>query len=195
MRSASLLILVALLNTALAGCGSIMASAGAGPIEEDPGERTLAQQVADETIETKAVININAASEGFEAAHLTVVSYNGFVLLAGQVPSEDLKRLAVEVVRELDDVRRIYNELEVGPETGLGARSNDTWITARVKSKLLASSDTPGSRVKVVTENSVVYLMGLVSQDEAERVAREAAEVSGASKVVQLFEIIPTPAT
>lgn len=195
MRSASLLILVALLNTALVGCGSIMASAGAGPIEEDPGERTLAQQVADETIETKAVININAASEGFEAAHLTVVSYNGFVLLAGQVPSEDLKRLAVEVVRELDDVRRIYNELEVGPETGLGARSNDTWITTQVKSKLLASSDTPGSRVKVVTENSVVYLMGLVSQDEAERVAREAAEVSGASKVVQLFEIIPTPAT
>ena len=195
MRSASLIILVALLNTALAGCGSIMASAGAGPIEEDPGERTLAQQVADETIETKAVININAASEGFEAAHLTVVSYNGFVLLAGQVPSEDLKRLAVEVVRELDDVRRIYNELEVGPETGLGARSNDTWITTQVKSKLLASSDTPGSRVKVVTENSVVYLMGLVSQDEAERVAREAAEVSGASKVVQLFEIIPTPAT
>ena len=195
MRSASLLILVALLNAALVGCGSIMASAGAGPIEEDPGERTLAQQVADETIETKAVININAASEGFEAAHLTVVSYNGFVLLAGQVPSEDLKRLAVEVVRELDDVRRIYNELEVGPETGLGARSNDTWITTQVKSKLLASSDTPGSRVKVVTENSVVYLMGLVSQDEAERVAREAAEVSGASKVVQLFEIIPTPAT
>ena len=195
MRSASLLIIVAFMNAALAGCGSIMASAGAGPIEEDPGERTLAQQVADETIETKAIININAANDGYEAAHLTVVSYNGFVLLAGQVPSEDLKGLAVKVVRELDDVRRIYNELEVGPETALGTRSNDTWITAQVKSKLLASSDTPGSRVKVVTENGVVYLMGLVSQDEAERIAREAAEVGGATKVVQLFEIIPTPAT
>ena len=195
MRSASLLIIVAFMNAALAGCGSIMASAGAGPIEEDPGERTLAQQVADETIETKAIININAANDGYEAAHLTVVSYNGFVLLAGQVPSEDLKGLAVKVVRELDDVRRIYNELEVGPETALGTRSNDTWITTQVKSKLLASSDTPGSRVKVVTENSVVYLMGLVSQDEAERIAREAAEVGGATKVVQLFEIIPTPAT
>ena len=195
MRSASLLIIVAFMNAALAGCGSIMASAGAGPIEEDPGERTLAQQVADETIETKAIININAANDGYEAAHLTVVSYNGFVLLAGQVPSEDLKGLAVKVVRELDDVRRIYNELEVGPETALGTRSNDTWITTQVKSKLLASSDTPGSRVKVVTENGVVYLMGLVSQDEAERIAREAAEVGGATKVVQLFEIIPTPAT
>ena len=177
----------------ISGCGSIMSSAGAGPIEEDPGERTFGQQMTDETIETKAKVNINAADEGYDAAHLSVISFNGFVLLVGQVPSEELKTLATEVVRKIEDVRRIYNELEVGEATGVGVRTNDTWITTQVKSKLLASSDTPGRRVKVVTENSVVYLMGLLTEAEAERVALEAAEVGSVERVVQLFELIPAP--
>jgi len=194
MRKLVTLLLFSLAVACLSGCGAIMSSAGAGPIEEDDGERTFAQQVADESIETKAKVNINAASEGYDNAHLTIVSYNGFVLLAGQVPSEDLKTLAADVVREVDDVRRIYNELEIGPAVTAGTITNDTWITTQVKSKLLASSDTPGTRVKVVTENSVVYLMGLLTEAEADRVALEAAEVSGAERVVKLFEIIPAPA-
>ena len=194
MRKLVTLLLLSLAVACLSGCGAIMSSAGAGPIEEDDGERTFAQQVADESIETKAKVNINAASEGYDNAHLTIVSYNGFVLLAGQVPSEDLKTLAADVVREVDDVRRIYNELEIGPAVTAGTITNDTWITTQVKSKLLASSDTPGTRVKVVTENSVVYLMGLLTEAEADRVALEAAEVRGAERVVKLFEIIPAPA-
>ena len=116
------------------------------------------------------------------------------MLLVGQVPSQELKSLATDVVRKIEDVRRIYNELEIGEATGTGTRANDTWITTQVKSKLLASSDTPGRRVKVVTENSVVYLMGLLTEAEADRVALEAAEVSGTERVVQLFELIPAPA-
>jgi len=184
------ILLTVLLLVSVQGCGSIMAGAGAGPIEEDQGERSLAQQIEDESIETKAKVNVNAASDGYEAAHLSIVSFNGFVLLVGQVPSEDLKTLATDVVRKIDGVRRIYNELEIGPETSAGTRTNDTWITTQVKTKLLASSDTPGTRVKVVTENSVVYLMGLLSAAEADRVALEAAEVSDAERVVKLFEII-----
>jgi len=183
-------LLVGVLFASLQRGGSIMAGAGAGPIEEEVGERTLSQQLEDESIETKAKVNINAASDGYEDAHLSIVSFNGFVLLVGQVPSEDLKTLATDVVRKIDGVRRIYNELEVGPETSAGTRTNDTWITTQVKTKLLARSDTPGTRVKVVTENSVVYLMGLLSAAEADRVALEAAEVSDAERVVKLFEII-----
>ena len=178
----------------LSGCGTIMSSAGAGPIEEDPGERTFAQQMTDESIETKALVNINAADEAYDQAHLSVVSYNGFLLLVGQVPSEALKALATDVTRDLEAVRRIYNELEVGPETSAGTRTNDTWITTQVKSKLLASSDTPGRRVKVVTEKAVVYLMGLLTAAEADRSALEAAEVKSVTRVVQLFEIISEPA-
>ena len=194
-RLASLSLLLGLsLTGLLSGCGSVMSSAGAGPIEEDPGERTFGQQLTDESIETKAKVNINTSDEGYDDAHLTIVSFNGFVLLAGQVPSEAHKTLATDVVRKIEDVRRIYNELEVGSATGIGARSHDTWITTQVKSKLLASSDTPGTRVKVVTENSVVYLMGLLTEEEADRVSLETAEVRGAERVVQLFELIPAPA-
>lgn len=194
MLKLNTLLPVVILSALLSGCGAIMSSAGAGPIEDDPGERTLGQQMTDESIETKAKVNINAADDGYDDAHLSIVSYNGFVLVAGQVPSEALKALATDVVREIEDVRRIYNELEVGPVTGAGTRTNDTWITTQVKSKLLASSDTPGTRVKVVTENSVVYLMGLLTALEGDRVALEAAEVSGAERVVKLFEIIEAPA-
>ena len=194
-RLVSLSLLLGLsLTGLLSGCGSIMSSAGAGPIEEDPGERTFGQQLTDESIETKAKVNINASGEGYDDAHLNIVSFNGFVLLAGQVPSEALKTLATDVVRKIEGVRRIYNELEIGPATSLGTRSHDTWITTKVKSKLLASSDTPGTRVKVVTENSVVYLMGLLTEEEADRVSLEAGEVSSAERVVQLFELIPAPA-
>ena len=194
MLKLNTLLPVVILSALLSGCGAIMSSAGAGPIEDDPGERTLGQQMTDESIETKATVNINAADDGYDDAHLSIVSYNGFVLVAGQVPSEALKALATDIVREIEDVRRIYNELEVGPVTGAGTRTNDTWITTQVKSKLLASSDTPGTRVKVVTENSVVYLMGLLTEEEGDRVALEAAEVSGAARVVKLFEIIEAPA-
>ena len=194
-RLASLALLLSLSLTALlTGCGSIMSTAGAGPIEEDPGERTFGQWMTDESIETKAKVNIYAADEGYDDAHLSIASFNGFVLLAGQVPSETLKALATDVVRKIEDVRRIYNELEVGPAISLGTRSNDTWITTQVKSKLLATSDTPGTRVKVVTENSVVYLMGLMTEEEADRVSLAAAEVGSAQRVVQLFELIPAPA-
>ena len=194
-RLVSLSLLLGLsLTGLLSGCGSIMSTAGAGPIEEDPGERTFGQQLTDESIETKAKVNINASDEGYDDAHLSIVSFNGFVLLAGQVPSEALKTLATDVARKIEGVRRIYNELEIGPATSLGTRSHDTWITTKVKSKLLASSDTPGARVKVVTENSVVYLMGLLTEEEADRVSLEAGEVSGAKRVVQLFELIPAPA-
>ena len=194
-RLVSLSLLLGLsLTGLLSGCGSIMSSAGAGPIEEDPGERTVGQQLTDESIETKAKVNINTSDEGYDDAHLSIVSFNGFVLLAGQVPSEALKTLATDVVRKIEGVRRIYNELEIGPATSLGTRSHDTWITTKVKSKLLASSDTPGARVKVVTENNVVYLMGLLTEEEADRVSLEAGEVSSAERVVQLFELIPAPA-
>lgn len=174
----------------LAGCGTMLASLEASPIEDQPDRRTLAQQVADESIETKAVVNIHAADRQFDRANLVVVSYNGFVLMAGQVASPELKTVAANEVRKIEGVRRIYNELEVGePSTAL-TRTNDAWITTKIKSWLIGNFDTPGLRTKVVTESGVVYLMGLVSQRDADRIADVAASVAGVRRVVQLFEIV-----
>ena len=174
----------------VSGCGSMLATFESNEIKDDPGERTMAQQLADESIETKAVVNIHAANEAFDNAHLVVVSYNGYVLLAGQVTNEQLKAQATEVVRKIRGVRRIYNELEIASPSSAMTRSSDTWITTKVKTWLLGRSDTEGTRVKVVTEDGVVYLMGLVTREEAERISAVAADISGVQRVVRLFELV-----
>lgn len=176
--------------TALSGCGSMLATLETDTIEEEEGERTWGSFVEDDSIETKARVNIHAADEAFDNAHLNIVSYNGYVLIAGQVASEQLKKKATDVVREIRGVRRIYNELEVAaPSSGM-TRTSDTWITTKVKSFLLGSSDIQGNRVKVVTENGVVYLMGLATSAEAARITEEASDISGVQKVVKLFELL-----
>ncbi len=182
--------LIAVLTVLLTGCGSILATFETDTIEEDPGERSIAQQVLDESIETKSVVNIRAADKAFDNGSFAVVSYNGYVLIAGEVGSLDLKNKASEVLRKIEGVRRIYNELEVGPNSNTETEANDAWLTTKVKSALLTTSNTPSTRVKVVTENSVVYLMGLLTPEEADRVAKTASEISGIKRVVRLFELI-----
>ena len=174
----------------LSGCGNFLAALESNPMNDDPGKRTMGQQLEDESIETKSIVNIRAANDAFDEAHLVAVSYNGYVLLAGQVHTEALKAQATEVVRKIYHVRRIYNELEVAsPSSGM-TRTSDTWITTKVKSYMLGSSEIEGGRVKVITENGVVYLMGLATQAEADRIANAAAGFSGVQRVVRLFELI-----
>ena len=150
----------------------------------------MGQLVEDDNIETKAVVNMHAADDGFGDAHLVVVSFNGYVLLAGQVIEEKLKATATDVVRKIHGVRRIYNELEIAsPSSGM-TRTSDTWVTTKVKSWLLGSTSIEGTRVKVVTENGVVFLMGLATKEESDRIAAKAAGIGGVQRVVRLFEII-----
>ena len=184
------LVLLTTLSVSLAGCGSFLSSIDSGPIEDNPGERTYGARVEDESIETKGKVNITASDERFKQAHFSVTSYNGYVLIVGQVPEAELKDKASEVVREIRGVRRIYNELEVSGNTSAMTRSSDTWITTKVKSGLLASSDIEGNRVKVRTENGVVYLMGMVSRAEAQRITDSASASQGVRKVVEVFELI-----
>lgn len=174
----------------LSGCGSLLSSMGMGTIEDHPAERTMAQVIEDDNIETKAMVNIHAENDHYHNAHLVVVSYNGYVLLAGQVADEPLKAGATKVLRDIKGVRRIYNELEISQPTSAMTRTGDAWLTTRIKSALISNSEISGTRVKVVTENGVVYLMGLVSRKEAERVTEVAATTSGVKRVVRLFEFL-----
>lgn len=175
---------------ALGGCASMLTTMEVDAIEEDEGERTMGRWIEDENIETKAMVNVRGSNDAFDSAHLVIVSYNGYVLIAGQVPNQALKDQATRVIKEVRGVRRIYNELEIAAPSSAMTRTSDTWITSKVKSFMLASSDIQGNRVKVVTENGVVYLMGLATRDEAERIAAEAADTSGVQRVVKLFELL-----
>ena len=181
---------IILLIPYLTGCGTVLATFESNSIEDEPGERSLAEQVLDESIETKAVVNIRATNSDFDDLGFLVVSYNGYVLIAGEVPNQSLKDQAANVVRQIEGVRRIYNELAIGPKSSSGTEANDVWLTTKVKTALLTDSEVPSLRVKVVTENSVVYLMGLLSTEEANRTAAAAADVDGVARVVRLFELI-----
>ena len=118
-----------------------------------------------------------------------MVSYNGLVLLLGQVPTEALKAQATSVAQSMRKVRQVHNELSIGGPISYPARTNDAYLSSKVKTKLIAAKEVYGRKVKVVTEDGVVYLMGMVSRAEAERIADSASATQGVRKVVQIFEI------
>lgn len=174
----------------LGACSTMISATTSEPIQETPTKRTFGSVIEDQMIETKASVNLQKVDPQLAEAHITVVSYNGIVLLAGQVGSAQLKDLAARTVAELREVRRVHNALEIAGKTTYLVRSNDSWITAKVKSKMFADGDVSGRQAKVVTENGAVYLLGLVSRADADRMANIARGTNGVQKVVRLFEYI-----
>jgi osmotically-inducible protein OsmY len=172
----------------LSACTSILTATAEGPIVEDPGSRTLGSYIDDQIIETKISVNISKTDPALQSAPIDVNCHNGIVLLTGQVDSEELKLKAGDVANKLRKVRKVHNELVVAPPISLLASSNDSWISTKVKSKMSLESTLDASRIKVITENGVVYLMGLVSRTESEISARIASETGGVQKVIRVFE-------
>ena len=119
-----------------------------------------------------------------------MTSFNRQVLLTGEVPSAQDRQRVEQVVLGVENVRSVVNDLAVMPPTSLGQRSNDTFITGKVRASLVDAKDLSASAFKVVTERNVVYLMGRVTQREAQRATEIARGVSGVSKVVRVFEML-----
>ena len=175
----------------LASCATVVSTTTGGEgVQENLGRRSLGAMVDDSSVETQIKVNLDAADEGLKNANISVVSFNAVVLLVGQVPSQDLKNLATRVATTPSRVKVVHNELEVGEPSSFLSRSNDALLTTKLKALLLADPTTAGMRTKVVTENSVVYLMGLVTQREADLVADLVSNSSGVAKVVKAFEYI-----
>jgi osmotically-inducible protein OsmY len=148
--------------------------------------RTSGIFVEDENIELKAVKEMETNLG--DQAHVNVTSYNRNVLLTGEVPDEAAKTKAESFVKAISNVRNITNEIVVGPKSSLGDRSNDTYLTSKVKTKFLTENKFPANYVKVVTENSAVYLLGIVNQAEADAAVDLARNTEGVTKVVKVFE-------
>ena len=176
----------------LNSCATVIsATTGDDGIQEDRGRRSVGAVVDDNSIETTIKVNFNAADELLKNSHINVVSFNGTVLLVGQVPSQDTKNLATRVARTTSTrVKEVYNELEVAGSTTFLSRSNDAWLSAKIKTLMLTDSDVSGRRTKVVTENGVVYLMGLLTQEEANTAVELVSNTRGVTKVVRAFEYI-----
>lgn len=174
----------------VAGCTSIVGATTDEPIEIDPGKRTLGVKIDDSQIETIATVNIKKAHEQLDDAAFEVHSYNAVVLLVGQVPSQQMRTLAGETAQKISTVRQVHNELQVQSPISLLASANDTWLTTKIRTKLLANRDIESGRIHVVTENNTVYLMGLVTREEAQLVTDIARHTGGVQKVVRVFEYI-----
>lgn len=172
----------------LSGCTQILTATTDKPIQEDPGSRSLGSYLDDEIIETKALVNIRKTDPALQSARVSVTSHNGIVLLTGNVPNSGLSQLAAEVANEIKKVRKVHNELAVGQDVSMLARSNDAWISTKVKSRLSLDDKLDASKIKVVTENGIVYLMGLVSKAESDTATNIVSTTTGVQKVVRVFE-------
>ncbi|WP_445362318.1 BON domain-containing protein [Microbulbifer sp. ANSA003] len=177
-------------TTLLAGCSTVLEATHDGPIQQDPGERSFGTYIDDQRIETVTTVNINKAHPDLKASNININSFNGVVLLTGQVPSQELRLLAGRTAEQVQNVRQVYNEIQVRGKVTLLASTSDTWLTTKVKSNLFANKEVDSGRIKIVTENGVVYLMGLLTPAEAERAAEVTRSVGGVQKVVKAVEYI-----
>ncbi|MFO1323040.1 MAG: BON domain-containing protein [Burkholderiales bacterium] len=171
----------------LSGCVPAVVAVGAGGAAMVATDRrTAGAQVDDESIELK-VVNQTTAQFG-DRIHLNVTSFNGIVLLTGEVPDQGVWASVGNVAKNTEKVRAVHNETVIAQPSPMGTRTNDSYITTKVKGRMVEANKFPPNAVKVVTERSVVYLMGIVSQGEGTAAGEIAAGTEGVARVVKVFE-------
>ncbi len=193
---------VAAIAAALGGCAAAVVGGAVATGIVATDRRSTGAQLYDQNIELRAASSLSGTFG--DRAHINVTSFNAKVLITGEVATEADKQQAFQIVSQVQGVRSVVNELAVMPVTSLSQRSSDSLITAKVKASMVDASDVFGNLFKVVTERNTVYLMGRVTQVEANRATEIARSVSGVQRVVRVLEIVteaelksppPTPAT
>jgi len=176
-------------STALSGCVALLlggAVVGGSLVATD--RRSSGTQIDDQSIELKSGTRVREVLG--DRGHVNVTSYNRMVLLSGEVPTEENKAAVEQAVAKVDNVRSVFNELSVQTASSLSNRSNDALVTSKVKATLVDAGDISANAFKVVTERGNVYLMGRVTEREAERASDLTRSISGVQKVVRVLEVI-----
>ncbi|MGB1110040.1 MAG: BON domain-containing protein [Gammaproteobacteria bacterium] len=188
------LLLIAATTVISTGCAPVLVGTAATGALVAHDRRTTGTLIDDKSI----IINLEStlfSDSQLESAHINVTSFNGQVLLTGEVPHEGMKTRAEEIAKADTRVRNVYNELAIAAPSALLARSNDVLISGKVKASLF-QVDIDGfdpTRVKVTTERGIVYLMGIVTEAEAQAATDVVRRVGGVLKVVRLFEYQAVP--
>ncbi|MGX3012899.1 division/outer membrane stress-associated lipid-binding lipoprotein [Ursidibacter arcticus] len=187
IKKVSLIALCSLSLVSLQGCiaaAVVGTAAVATKVATDP--RSTGRQIDDETLEEKVAFNLNKDAQLQQEARINVVAYNGKVLLIGQAPNESAKESAKSVAAGVEGVNEIYNEIRTGEKISVAQIAQDSWITTNIKSRLLVNSEVKATEVKVITENGEVFLMGQLSNSQANAAAEVARHVRGVSKVIKV---------
>lgn len=180
---------IAIAASLLSGCFAAVVGGTAAGVGHD--RRTWTTVIADRNIQASAYDNFNKDKELALKNNVSIVVYNGVMLLVGEVRTQELKQRAEQRVSGYEGVRKLVNEIEVREPEGFLSQRRDNTITAHVKTALLDIVDLPGfdpTRVNITTVHRTVYLMGLLNREEAERVAEIARNVAGVEKVVRVLE-------
>jgi osmotically-inducible protein OsmY len=188
LRSRLIVLLMAGLVVSVQGCAGVVIAGGAtaGAMAND--RRSSGAYIDDEIIEWKVIDALNDDAQIREQTHLNIVSFNGIVLLTGEVPNDTMRERAIGLIKSVQGVRTVHDETSIAAPSSFMSRTGDSWITTKVKTALLTEDADIGASTKVVTEKGVVYLMGIVSPEEADKLAEIVRRVGGVQKVVKVFE-------
>jgi osmotically-inducible protein OsmY len=174
----------------LSGCTAIVDKMTDEPIQPDPTGKSVGKDYDDSKMETFIGVNIRKADPALAKAHVNVTVYNGLVLITGEAPNQEMKALAGDTARDYHGQRKVYNELQLRGKTSIVSRTNDSLISGKIKTKLAFTKGIDFSDMKVVTEDSVVYLLGTLYEDMGDIAAEVARNTRGVSKVVKCFEYV-----
>lgn len=174
----------------LQGCvaAAVIGIAGGASIASD--NRTLGNQIDDQKIELDAHAKLSEHAGLNENTNLQVISMNGTVLIIGQAPNSYLRDKAVKLVNEVNGVNKLHNQIRISNTVGFTTKTNDLWLTSKVKTALFSNDKVDATNIKVVTENSEVFLLGLVKKTQANIAVDIARNIGGVNKVYKIFEYI-----
>lgn len=178
------IVLFLLLSSFLTSCVAVFVAGAAGMVVYD--RRSMVMLESDARIFYKINTAITA-NPRFRDSHIVVSSFNQIVLLVGEASSEELRLLAEKIAHTVPNVQRVYNEIAVQPAVPFAQLSQDSWITGQVRGLMLTKKGLESGSMRVVTENSIVYLMGIATQEQANLAVNVARQVRGVNKVVKVF--------
>ena len=182
------LLLVAVLT--LQGCVVAVGAAGAMAAKVANDRRTVGTQLDDQNADSAVAYQWSKSDALKEQANLQVDVYNGVALLTGQAPSQALLDEAVNRAQEVAYLKKIHNQIRIAQPIGAGTQANDIWLASKVRAKIVADERVPALQVKVVVQDSEVFLMGRLSNVEATAAVDIARNITGVARVVRAFEII-----
>lgn len=186
LKLSSILLILSILQ----GCAAVAVVAITTGASMATDRRSIGNQIDDQTIEVEAYNEITKNKSLNDNANLHVISVNGSVLIIGQTPNTYLRDQAIKIIHGINGVVRVHNQIRIGNTTSIATQTNDVWLTSKVKSALFSSDKTKGNTIKVITENAEVFLMGLVTEKEAEAAIQITRNISGVNKVFKAFEYL-----
>lgn len=184
------ILFILLTCTAVQSCTTIVDATTSEPIRPDPSERSFGTYIDDKSIQITIGVNIRKANQELKEANIDIDSYNGVVLLTGQVPNNELRLQAAQIASQVPAVRQVHNELQIGDEIAFLEKTNDTWLATKIKASVLSSDKVKDLHLKTVVEDGVVYLMGKVTPMKADEIVSVVKNIRGVKEVVKVFEYI-----